>query len=322
VALTEEGIIEVPGLASRWVRLASGAKAHYMTSGDTGPAVLLLHGGLPGSSGTAGWRYMAPFLGANGFRVYAPDMPGYGLSDPAAEHRPRGIHTQVDFIHEFVTALCLDKFHIAGNSMGCMNSASYIVAHPDKILSFALIAGEIGDITEHLTRPQGEAKIPMYDGTAESMRTMMSAIIYRPENISDDLVEMRHSASVVHAEAARAYFPAMLEFANNRISDPNIAARLSTKGRLDKMTIPGIYLYGQDDVLIPVEWGYQQETVLPNVQFFFPAECGHQGQTDQPDLFNQVFLEFFRDGKIARQTADAAGISKHRPENPSLVTQQ
>ena len=66
MALTDEGIIEVPGLASRWVRLASGAKAHYVTSGDKGPAVLLLHGGLPGSSGTAGWRFMAPFLGANG----------------------------------------------------------------------------------------------------------------------------------------------------------------------------------------------------------------------------------------------------------------
>jgi len=81
MALTEEGIIEVEGMQSRWVRLASGAKAHYMTSGTTGPAVLLLHGGLPGSSGTAGWRFMAPFLGANGFRVYCPDMPGFGLSD-------------------------------------------------------------------------------------------------------------------------------------------------------------------------------------------------------------------------------------------------
>ena len=69
MALTEEGIIDVDGMSSRWVRLASGAKAHYMTSGTTGPAVLLLHGGLPGSSGTAGWRFMAPFLGANGFRV-------------------------------------------------------------------------------------------------------------------------------------------------------------------------------------------------------------------------------------------------------------
>lgn len=96
---------------------------------------------------------------------------------------------------------------------------------------------------------------------------------------------------------------------------------LSTKGRLDALQIPALYLYGQDDVLIPVEWGYEQEKILTKIQFFFPAECGHQGQTDQPELCNQVFLEFFRDGKITRQTADRAGVSKNRPEISSSVDQ-
>ena len=45
VALTDEGIINVPGMASRWVRLANGARAHYVTAGDSGPAIILLHGG-------------------------------------------------------------------------------------------------------------------------------------------------------------------------------------------------------------------------------------------------------------------------------------
>jgi 2-hydroxy-6-oxonona-2,4-dienedioate hydrolase len=57
------------------------------------------------------------------------------------------------------------------------------------------------------------------------------------------------------------------------------------------------------------------------VQFFYPEDTGHQGQTDQPDLFNQVFLEFFRAGSVTRQTADAAGISKRRPELAHLVAQ-
>jgi pimeloyl-ACP methyl ester carboxylesterase len=320
VALTDEGIIKVDGLASRYVRLASGAKAHYMTAGEDGPAVLLLHGGLPGSSATAGWRFMAPFLGAKGFRVYAPDMPGYGLSDTAPEYRPKGLHTQVEFIHEFVTALCLDEFHIAGNSMGCMNSVNYIVAHPSKILSFALIAGDFGDLTAPLKRPAGSFR-PDYDGSRESMRENLRAIIHKSEAISEDLVDMRQGAAQRHREGAAAYFAAMMEYVDNTISDPNIAAQLSTKGRFDKLTIPGVYLYGQDDVLCPVEWGYEQEKHLPNVQCFYPADCGHQGQTDQPEIFNQLFLEFFRDGKVARRTADAAGVSKHRAEIPSLVEQ-
>jgi hypothetical protein len=40
MGLTDEGIIEVPGMLSRWVRLGSGARAHYTTSGGTGPAVV------------------------------------------------------------------------------------------------------------------------------------------------------------------------------------------------------------------------------------------------------------------------------------------
>ena len=96
---------------------------------------------------------------------------------------------------------------------------------------------------------------------------------------------------------------------------------MSTKGRFDKMTIPGIYLYGRQDVLTPVEWGFVQEERLPNVQFFYPDECGHQGQTDRPDLFNPVYLEFFRDGQVSRATADAAGVSDRRPEIKELVAQ-
>jgi hypothetical protein len=38
-------------------------------------------------------------------------------------------------------------------------------------------------------------------------------------------------------------------------------------------------------------------------------------------MFNEVFLEFFRDGKVSRKTADWAGVSDRRPENPNLVAQ-
>lgn len=322
MALTEEGLIEVPGMMSRWIRLASGAKAHYMTSGTTGPAVVLLHGGLPGSSGTAGWRFMAPFLGANGFRVYCPDMPAFGLSDDREEFWPEGVHSYVDFIHEFTTALCLDEFHLAGNSMGCMNTANYVVAHPERVLSFALIAGDIGDVVPAGLKPPAKIELTQYDGTREGMRSMMSAIIFRGEAINDDLIEMRYAAAERGKKAHAQFWPGLLQY--GRIipwENPNIEARLSTKGRLDKLTIPGIYLYGTEDVLTPVEWGYEQEKVLPNVQFFYPEETGHQGQTDSPEIFNNVFLDFFRDGQVSRQSADAAGVSKLRPELPALVAQ-
>ena len=322
MTLTEEGLIEVSGMSSQWVRLPNGAKAHYMLSGTTGPAVVLLHGGIAGSSGTAGWRFLAPFLGENGFRVYCPDMPGYGLSDDRPEYRPRGLHDHVDFIHAFTTALGLDRFHLAGNSMGCANTASYVVAHPEHVESFVLVAGDVGTATPGPKPPSAVAGLAGYDGTREGMRKLMEAIIHRDEAISDELVEMRYRSAARHAAAMPGFFPSILEFAGLKpYADPNIAARMSTKGRIENITIPGLYLFGVDDVVTPVEWGHKQEDVLHNVQFFYPEDCGHQGQTDRPDLFNPVFLEFFRDGRVSRRSADAAGVSKRRRENPKLVEQ-
>ncbi|WP_406691878.1 alpha/beta hydrolase [Saccharopolyspora sp. ID03-671] len=316
--LTDENLVEVPGMASRWVRLADGSRAHYMTSGNSGPAVVLLHGGLPGSSGLAGWRFMTPYLAEQGFRVYCPDMPAFGLSDLREEYWPKGMESFVDFIGQFVDALCLDRFHLAGNSMGCMNTVNYMLSRPDRVISFALIAGDVGDVVpEDVAPPKGQFHMTAYDGTREGMRTMMEAIIHRKEAVGDDLVEMRYLSASQRLEAHAQFWPTLLQYRHIvPWTDQNRAARLATKGRLDRIDIPGIYLYGRQDILTPVEWGHVQEDHLPNIQFFYPDDCGHQGQTDRPDLFNPVFAEFFATGTVSGELADKAGVSDRRPELP------
>jgi len=326
--LTEEDIVYVPGLHSRWVRLANGAKAHYMTSGETGPAVILAHGGIEGSSGTAGWRFMAPMLGANGFRVYAPDQPGFGWSDTSnVEYLRRSPKDHVDFIKMFADALCIDKFFISGNSMGCATAVNTVMAHPDRVLGVAFIAGGLGDVVDPARRvtPGPNAKFsanqnyvsPGFDGTDDSMRVLMEGIIYAASAIWPELIRMRVAAAT-RQRAARAAAGIPLT-PQGQQQDPNIAANLSTNGRLQRLNIPMIYMYGLNDVLSPVENGFMQEDNVPNVQYFYPDECGHQGQTDQPDMFNQVFLEFFRDGKVSWKTAQWAGVSRRRAINPAVV---
>ena len=324
MGLTAEGLVHVDGLLSRWVQLPTGVRAHYVTSGDDGPAVVLLHGGIIGSSGTAGWRLMAPFLGQHGFRVYCPDMPSFGLTEDAAQVYSPGPGGHVDFLHDFTTALGLDRFHLAGNSMGCMNTVNYTVAHPERVVSFVLVAGPVGDTVpgEYLRwfniQPNGRRpNTRRFDGTAESMRSMLQAILHRPGEIDPDLVAMRTAAANRQREAYQRHLAARDAVATG--DAPDLAARLSTAGRLRELTIPGIYLYGRDDGFPVAELGHPQEDALARIQFFYPADCGHQGQTDQPELFNQVFLEFFSTGKVSTATAERAGVSDRRPPNPALV---
>lgn len=71
--------------AAPWVSgelIANGIRLHYVESGE-GPLVLLLHG-FP--EFWYSWRYQIPALAAAGFRVIAPDMRGYNLSE-----KPSGI---------------------------------------------------------------------------------------------------------------------------------------------------------------------------------------------------------------------------------------
>ncbi len=70
-----------PAVAHRYVDLA-GVRLHYVEAGK-GPLVVLLHG-FP--EFWFSWRFQIPALAAAGFRVVAPDMRGYNLSD-----RPTGV---------------------------------------------------------------------------------------------------------------------------------------------------------------------------------------------------------------------------------------
>ncbi|MBM3939949.1 MAG: alpha/beta hydrolase [SAR202 cluster bacterium] len=326
--LTEEEIIHISGLSSHWVRLANGSLAHYVVSGDTGPKVILLHGGIVGSSGTAGWRFMAPFLGAHGFRVYCPDQPGFGWADTGPTGRrylemgPVGV---VEFINDFANAIGADQFFLGGNSMGCINTVNYTVAHPERVKGMFLIAGGFGDIVDPAKRippkdgrftPNPAYQTIPFDGTEKSMRDLMMGIIYKASAVWPELATMRTKAANRQAEATKIRMAAAERFQK----EPNLVQLVSTKHRLKQLTVPGIYLYGVQDVLLPVENGFMQEDVgFDHIQFFYPDECGHQGQTDQPEMFNQAALEFFRDGKVSWKTAQWAGVSRRKPINPNLV---
>ena len=311
LALTEEGLFDFPDVTSHWVRLASGARAHYVTSGASGPPVVLLHGGLPGSAGLALWSHQLAALGRAGFRVYAPDRPGFGLADTRKEHWPSyGIFSWVDFVNNFVDALCLDHFHLAGNSQGTSVAAQYICEHPERVISFAFVASfslmtQIGLDDDGKARERFPAKYQLipWDGQEETMRKNLQSVAYDPSLISDDLVTMRTR----YANLQEKPFRMANEFNSNIRSSYSHWQRYDLRSRLPKIDIPGIFLWGKDDVMAPVEAGHEAQQLLNNIQFLFPDRCGHCGQIDRHDLFNRVFTEFFTTGKLSPDLSNEAG---------------
>ena len=320
MALTEEGLFDIPGILSRYVRLANGARAHYVTAGETGPAVVLLHGGIEGSSGLAGFRFMIPFLAEHGYRVYAPDRPGFGLSDTRQEYWPvRGFASWAQFVKDFVDALCLDQFFLSGNSNGAQTAVYFAVNNPERVIRMPLIgtAGFTAAMGVDPSKMHTTIRLPGYEFTEESMQAMLATVVHKKQSLSPDLLKMRTQHALLQKDSLKA----ARQFMREHAGDPDYLQQTNLKGRLDKLNIPMIYLFGNQDTFAGVENAYLQEELLPNIQFFYVDEAGHQVQTDQAELVNQVFLEFLQNGKVSRKTADKAGVSKRRPEIPSLVEQ-
>jgi haloacetate dehalogenase len=122
----------MPGTADPIERTVTidGADLHVTTLGDSGPAVLLLHG-FPQTH--LAWRRVAPAL-ANSAQVVCPDLPGYGASgppaggdEPAAYAKRRTAATMVDLMRE----LGHDRFAVIGHDRGALVALRAGLDHPD-----------------------------------------------------------------------------------------------------------------------------------------------------------------------------------------------
>jgi pimeloyl-ACP methyl ester carboxylesterase len=89
---------------------ADGVKVFYRSAGPpTAPVLLLLHG-FPSSSFQ--FRELIPLL-APKFRVLAPDLPGFGFTEVAAERKYQYTFDNLSLtIEAFLGALKVDKFAV------------------------------------------------------------------------------------------------------------------------------------------------------------------------------------------------------------------
>jgi len=128
------GVLETRYLnpASRFINI-DGARIHYRDEGE-GPAVLLLHANF---GNLIGWD---PWVDAlkDSYRVVRMDFTSHGLTGPD----PTGNYTQartLELTEKFIDAMDLDRFSIAGTSLGGTIAIHYTHKYPERIDSLILL---------------------------------------------------------------------------------------------------------------------------------------------------------------------------------------
>jgi pimeloyl-ACP methyl ester carboxylesterase len=278
-----------------WV-VADGIRTHYSWAGATGPVVVLLHGGGPGSSGEVGWRLAIPALADAGFRVYAPDQITMGLTDAREHAWPlNGHQSLVDHIDAFVDALDLGPVHLAGNSQGAYVGLKFALDHPEKVGSIfligsATIAGALGiDWPDRETNP-GLNALKTYDYTREGMQRFMESVVNDPGKIPAEIVTKRHEmANRPGIRESRALFD---DFQARMRQDPKLWARFRLTDKVQSAGLDVHLLWGRQDRFAPVSMGDQVAALVPEWEYTV-IDAGHQCQTDEPELVNRMLVEHF-----------------------------
>ncbi len=94
--------------------VVNGVRIHYVESGS-GPLVLLLHG-FP--EFWYSWRNQIPALAAAGFRVVAPDMRGYNLSEKPAGVAPYRLPALCDDVAGLIAHCGEERATVVGHDWG------------------------------------------------------------------------------------------------------------------------------------------------------------------------------------------------------------
>jgi pimeloyl-ACP methyl ester carboxylesterase len=74
-----------------------------------------------------------------GFRAVAPDLRGYGDTEPLPVDATLGLGDMVEDVRSLVEALGLGRHHLVGHSMGGGVVMKYAIAHPADLLSITLV---------------------------------------------------------------------------------------------------------------------------------------------------------------------------------------
>ena len=152
----------------------NGANVFYREAGSldvSAPTILLLHG-FPSSSHQ--FRNLIPILALMGYRVLAPDLPGFGFTTTPADYNFTfdNLATTID---GFVSELALDHFAVYVFDYGAPTGFRLALNNPDKI---AAIVSQNGNAYEEGLGAEFWAPLRKYwdSGLQEDRDALRSAL--------------------------------------------------------------------------------------------------------------------------------------------------
>jgi 2-hydroxy-6-oxo-octa-2,4-dienoate hydrolase len=252
---------------------AAGHRTNYYDSG-TGTPVVLLHGSGPGVSAYSNWGPVTPAL-AREFRVLAPDIAGYGLTEFKDDGK-YDMRLWVAHLVAFLDAVGVERALLVGNSFGGALSLATAVFAPERVSGLVLLGTPAGEFP----MTEGLRSGWYYEPSLANMRETLQRFPFDPAVVTDEMVAQRHvlSARPGAQEAFRRLIPQPSGEEGELVRGPSA-------GFLAKVAVPTVVLHGREDRVVPPQAALFSSTHIPDADLRVYGRCGHWVQLERTDDF-------------------------------------
>ena len=249
-------------LKSRKIKVGS-SQVHYLCGGQ-GEPLIVVHGG---GGGALTWLKTAQRL-AGKYRVYVPDLPGFGESD--APQHSCGAADFVSFIEGFSSHLGIDRFHLMGHSFGGGIALNYALAFPHRVMRLVLVSSiglgkDIALWVRIFSTPPFCISLGTVAMFLQKLVGKAARIIHVPFKILNPLTRAKMNVGL-SMTTLNGQTTVLLD-------------------RISELVMPVMLIWGAGDNIVPVRHAYNAAELIPDSRVHVFDGCGHS-------VYRQRYREF------------------------------
>jgi pimeloyl-ACP methyl ester carboxylesterase len=266
------------------------------------PPLLLVHGLMTSSYS---WRYLLEPL-APSYRLYVPDLPGCGQSQPLPHVRHSGL-ALAGFIGELQKRLGIAGCDAVGNSLGgylCMQRAlqdprsfaRLVVVHAPALPQARLRALHLA------LRVPGTRRALSRVVRRDPLRWAHRNVHYYDESLKS-LEEARAYGEPLATEAGTASFIRYLADALDPKELKSFVAELERRRDQGQgFPAPLMLVYAREDPIVPPKIGPKLHRLVPDAELHWLENSSHFAHVDSPAPLAELVTSFLRSdrGRIGR----------------------
>jgi len=246
-----------------------GIQTHMFEAGSPASAPLFyLHGTFLGNL----WLEYHNTLAQN-FHVFAPDIPGFGLTE-----RPNWMRDMSDYIlyfRDLLDTLGLDRTMVVGHSLGGWMAAELAVWYPERVEKLVL-ANAIG------IRVKGS---PIANLFAMNPQELVMASF---DNLTAAMPLMPAEFNTDYLLSQYRQLTTLASLAWNPSYDPTL------ERRLERINCPTLIVWGQNDRLVPPVYGDTFHRLITHSELIKLEGTGHMPMFEKPVEWCSVIREFLQ----------------------------